>query len=220
AVHFPPQYPLAQIRNTCPLKLASGQTWRFVVEQPSQNPAPRYQYGVEYLALHADYERDGKLHRLYADLQGKLREGLQGANDFARIIPNYYGTPDPSELSLPTSVLQRDLLLPLPKKSDSMLSEACIAPLRRKKSQPEPGKMAAVLDFEVCSPGELPLTVTPVKGIGVWLNGQKIRCVGTITPQPGRNRVLVVHPRFEAFHIVLNRERQSVRYLPIPTTAD
>lgn len=181
-----------------------------------------YRYGRPYYAVQADFVRDGKRYRLYADLQEKEEANLPlTMNDVVQYFVSPE-SPDLAKLSAP-SVKPSDLgLAPVALKKRDNVGTGIIYPDRMSKNNWKEGAdYLAVVDFKPLKAGKLTLQSTAGDSwqkSEVWMNGRKVAFKdrkAELDPVDGVNRIVLKAPQNRMHPLFLNGEReQCVEFLP------
>lgn len=185
--------------------------------QNSRKTALFYRYGKPYYAVQADFVRDGKRYRLYADLRENEEKNLPMVmNDAAGyfISPE---KPDLAKLSTPSADLSG--LVPGMKKKREHVGTGVLYPENVREKIPG---YLAVVEFKPRKGGKLTLqSLTDNKWLNseVWMNGEKItfrKHTAELTPRNGVNRIVLKSPQNRVHFLFLNGENEScVEFLPL-----
>ncbi len=180
-----------------------------------------YKYGRPYYVIQADFIRDGKRYRLYADLHEKEAANLpMTMNDAAR----YFISPESPELAKlsaasakPSELGLTEVVLP---KRPNVGTGIIYPGHMNKKNWKDKAEYLAVIDFKPLKAGKITITSTVGqlwKKSELWLNGSKIEFKqnkAEITLVDGINRFVLKSPQNGIHSLFLNGEReQCVEFL-------
>lgn len=209
---FPVQYDRETVRK------AGGTTANIKVTASvsSKKTDLFYRYGRPYYAVQADFVREGKRYRLYADLHEAAEKNLPlTMNEAARyfISPE---NPDLAKLSVP-SINPAELGLSqaeIPRRANTgtgVLYPGTMNNRNWKGNAP----YLAVIDFKPLNSGKLILVSTvgqSWKKSELWLNGKKVEFTANtaeVTPLDGVNRFVLKAPKNLVHSLFLNGENQQ-----------
>ena len=189
------------------------------VTQKSGKTALYYRYGKPYYAVQADFVRDGKRYRLYADLQEMAEKNLPMTVQEAAAFFHLPEKADLADLSRPSADLSG--LTPGVRKRAGSVGTGVLYPENDRRKSPG---YVAVVDFKLRKPGKLILQSSAASQwmkTEVWMNGRKISFPKQnqsveLSPLDGANRIVLRSPQTRVHFLFLNGETDAcVDFLPL-----
>ena len=163
------------------------------VDQSRVKKSLYYRYGRPYYAVQADFVRDGKRYRLYADLQEDAAADLpKTVNDAARrfMMPE---SPDLAALSTVSAGLSSLRPLNVAERND-VGTGVLYAGQVKEKGWKRDTPVLTIVDFKPLKAGKMDLILSSTGKGELWMNGKKVvvrNRKAVIEPVAGRNRLLL-----------------------------
>lgn len=176
------------------------------VDQNSMKKSLYYRYGRPYYAVQADFVRDGKRYRLYADLLENASADLPGtANGAAR----RFIMPEAADLAaLAAASADLSALTPLNVTARQDVGTGVLYAGRvMEKGWKRDAPILTIVDFKPLKPGKMDLILSSAGGGELWMNGKKVAVrnrKAVIEPVAGRNRLLMKSTAGAMHVLILN----------------
>ena len=213
---FPSQWSKEVIRKD----LGSQNSVSVTVAQDTKKNDFYYRYGKPYYALQADFMRDGKRYRLYADIREDEEKNLPATASAAAQVYICPENPDLSGISMPGADPANFNLVAGKLRKVGDVGTGVVHP--GMFAGPEwKGKQALmIVEFKPVRKGRLTLVSSPnaKRGEEIWLNGHKFEFdkdrKAEFTPLEGVNRFVIKNSGPLAFLILNGEKEQNVEFLP------
>lgn len=213
---FPSQWSKEVIRKD----LGSQNSVSVSVAQDAKKNDFYYRYGKPYYALQADFMRDGKRYRLYADIREDEEKNLPATASAAAQVYICPENPDLSGISMPGADPANFNLVAGKLRKVGDVGTGVVHP--GMFAGPEwKGKQALmIVEFKPVRKGRLTLVSSPnaKRGEEIWLNGHKFEFdkdrKAEFTPLEGVNRFVIKNSGPLAFLILNGEKEQNVEFLP------
>ena len=213
---FPSQWSKEVIRKD----LGSQNSVSVTVAQDAKKNDLYYRYGKPYYALQADFMRDGKRYRLYADIREDEEKNLPATASAAAQVYICPENPDLSGISMPGADPANFNLVAGKLRKVGDVGTGVVHP--GMFAGPEwKGKQALmIVEFKPVRKGRLTLVSSPnaKRGEEIWLNGHKFEFdkdrKAEFIPLEGVNRFVIKNSGPLAFLILNGEKEQNVEFLP------
>lgn len=213
---FPSQWSKEVIRKD----LGSQNSVSVTVAQEAKKNDLYYRYGKPYYALQADFMRDGKRYRLYADIREDEEKNLPVTASAAAQVYICPENPDLSGISMPGADPANFNLVAGKLRKVGDVGTGVVHPGMFAGPEWKDKQALMIVEFKPIRKGRLTLVASPnaKRGEEIWLNGHKFEFdkdrKAEFTPLEGVNRFVIKNSGPLAFLILNGEKEQNVEFLP------
>ena len=213
---FPSQWSKEVIRKD----LGSQNSVSVTVAQDAKKNDLYYRYGKPYYALQADFMRDGKRYRLYADIREEGEKNLPVTASAAAQVYVSPEKPDLPGISMPGADPANFNLVAGELRKVEDVGTGVVHPGMFTGPAWKDKHALMIVEFKPVRKGRLTLVASPnaKNGEEIWLNGHKLEFDKDrkveFTPLEGVNRFVIKNRGALAFLILEGEKEQVVEFLP------
>lgn len=213
---FPSQWSKEVIRKD----LGSQNSVSVTVAQDAKKNDLYYRYGKPYYALQADFMRDGKRYRLYADIREEGEKNLPVTASAAAQVYVSPEKPDLPGISMPGADPANFNLVAGELRKVEDVGTGVVHPGMFTGPAWKDKHALMIVEFKPVRKGRLTLVSSPnaKRGEEIWLNGHKLEFDKDrkveFTPLEGVNRFVIKKRGALAFLILEGEKEQVVEFLP------
>lgn len=213
---FPSQWSKEVIRKD----LGSQNSVSVTVAQDAKKNDLYYRYGKPYYALQADFMRDGKRYRLYADIREEGEKNLPVTASAAAQVYVSPEKPDLPGISMPGADPANFNLVAGELRKVEDVGTGVVHPGMFAGPEWKDKQALMIVEFKPVRKGRLTLVASPnaKNGEEIWLNGHKLEFDKDrkveFTPLEGVNRFVIKKRGALAFLILEGEKEQVVEFLP------
>ena len=213
---FPSQWSKEVIRKD----LGSQNSVSVTVAQDAKKNDLYYRYGKPYYALQADFMRDGKRYRLYADIREEGEKNLPVTASAAAQVYVSPEKPDLPGISMPGADPANFNLVAGELRKVEDVGTGVVHPGMFAGPAWKDKHALMIVEFKPVRKGRLTLVASPnaKNGEEIWLNGHKLEFDKDrkveFTPLEGVNRFVIKNRGALAFLILEGEKEQVVEFLP------
>ena len=213
---FPSQWSKEVIRKD----LGSQNSVSVTVAQDAKKNDLYYRYGKPYYALQADFMRDGKRYRLYADIREEGEKNLPVTASAAARVYISPENPDLPGISMPGADPANFNLVAGELRKVEDVGTGVVHPGMFTGPAWKDKQALMIVEFKPVRKGRLTLVASPneKRGEGIWLNGHKLEFDKDrkveFTPLEGVNRFVIKSGGAFQSLILEGEKEQVVEFLP------
>ena len=213
---FPSQWSKEVIRKD----LGSQNSVSVTVAQDAKKNDLYYRYGKPYYALQADFMRDGKRYRLYADIREEGEKNLPVTASAAAQVYVSPEKPDLPGISMPGADPANFNLVAGELRKVEDVGTGVVHPGMFTGPAWKDKHALMIVEFKPVRKGRLTLVASPnaKNGEEIWLNGHKLEFDKDrkveLSPLEGVNSFVIKNRGALAFLILEGEKEQVVEFLP------